>query len=99
MERLVHRVQVKGFRVELPAKPVDGLLILLVVRIPDHLQQVLVSPEAAAVLRRTRPLARETDGILNAFFRREETLYFNGMNPAIAEVVLVEEFAPSSGNT
>src|SRR4051794_29073304 len=62
---------VNGFGVELPrveraADPLQHVLVALVLRVADRLQEVGVAPHAAAVLRRAGPLARHAPRVAGA---------------------------------
>jgi transcriptional regulator with XRE-family HTH domain len=57
----------------------------------DRRQQVVITPDPAAIFRRTGTLAFDTDRVADTRFRRQDLLYQNLMLPAIAEIVLVDE--------
>src|SRR6476661_8511435 len=59
----VDGAQIELLRVERPSDPGLYLAVLLVMRVPENLQEVLVAGGATAVLRRACPLAAVADGI------------------------------------
>src|SRR5262245_23133947 len=83
--------RVERLRVETPADPAQHVLVLLVVLVPDSLQELLVAPGAAHVLGRAGPCAFEADRITLAPLGTQAALEEDLVPPAIPEVVLVLE--------
>lgn len=56
-----------------------------------------ISPDAAAILRRACSLALDADEVLDSLLRRQKAFDQDRVYPAISEIVLVDEFAPLTG--
>ena len=85
----LHRLRVEPLRIEPAAKPAKGALVFLVCGVAHHGHEVLVPPDAPAVLGRTRPLAPEAARIPHALLARHGRLESDLVLPAVSEVVLV----------
>src|SRR5207249_7048753 len=65
--------------------------MLLVLRITDRLQELLVAPDPGNVLWWTGPFASQTAWVGDAWLRREDLFDVDPMLPVVAEVVQVAE--------
>jgi hypothetical protein len=95
VERPVDVVGIEGRRVELPADPLEHVVMLRVPGIVDHVQAMVVAREAADVLRRTRTATSQDHRIPSGWNARDDLLKEDPMLPSIAEVVVVD--APVAG--
>jgi hypothetical protein len=85
----VDGVDIEGLRV-VPARPLDHVLVIGVLRIGQGLQQVLVAHHAATVFGRRSTGAIETKHNTRAAIRQQQ-LQCDGVRPRVAEVVLVAD--------
>src|SRR4051794_425714 len=96
LEQLVHSGEVESCGVELPADPLEHLVVLGVRRVGQDLEEVLVAGDAAAVLGRTG--ARTVDAVRGPRTDRGEPLPDpDVVVPAVAEVVRVAPLAGYRG--
>jgi hypothetical protein len=79
-------------RVELVGNPVAKIGVALVCRIVDRFQQFGVAQGAAAVFGRATPAGLDQTRIELAGFWIDKTLDLDGVLPAVAEVVEIDEF-------
>ena len=86
---LVDLIQTKRLSVEDAANPFDHFFMLRVPGVLYHRQEVLVSPNSAAVLRRARPLARHAHRITLPFLFRDYFLDKDLVRPTIPEIIFV----------
>lgn len=88
LQPLVHHISVEILRIVF-IQPLQHVRMLRVARVPDDLQEMVVSALSTAVLRRGRALALQADGMLQLLQRSEDLLCQDLMTPAISKVVLV----------
>ena len=73
----------------MPANPPYHVLMFLVARVTDNLQETLISACAAAVFGRAGSLPRQATGVFLPFLPHQDSLKEYLVLPAIAEIVLV----------
>src|SRR5206468_2289132 len=73
------------------ANPFQHVLVLLMIRIANCFEEVAISPNAAAILRRTGPLSFWTNRVFLPWIGGQAALEENLVFPGITEIVLVLE--------
>ena len=77
-------------RVERAPYPVESLGVFGMGGVGQHRLKLLIPPEAADILGRTRPLPGHTPWIAHTRLRREDLFHGDLMVPVVAEVVHTE---------
>ncbi len=79
------------FRVELLAKPFEAFGAFGMGRVCEDLEQLLITPGTAAILRRTRALACDAGRVGRSLSGRKGLFDRDGVLPVVAEVLGVGE--------
>src|SRR2546427_6574994 len=96
VERAVDFLDVEGSGVEVPAGPLQHFVVLRMLGVLHHLQEMVVARQTADVLRRTGAAPGQNHrvafrcGARNDLFEQEFVL------PAIAEIVVVDTPVPGT---
>ena len=90
----VHSIHAEFSRIKILFQPLDQMLVIRVLGIGNHSQQVIISINAATILWRTGILARSADGISHGWIRRQNLLNEDVVQPTVTEIIFVEELFP-----
>lgn len=93
---LVGDVEIKPLGIEVPTAPTLDVGMFRVVRIPHHLEEMLISRDPADVFRRPCKGTVLADGLFREYIEPEPFLQFNRMSPVVAEVICVGNGASGS---
>jgi hypothetical protein len=88
---LADQIQVEPLRVEMPAAPSPGFRMLRVPVVGHDLEKGLVPRRSADILGRAGPGAVEAGGLERGRIKNQRLFQFNGMAPAIAEIVEIKK--------
>ena len=66
-------------------------------RVGDNFEHLVIAGDAAAIIRRTRICASQTNDVFETGFRRQHFFHDNLVLPAVAKIVFVDEFRLCSG--
>ena len=82
---------IEPLRIVVLARPFFHLLVILVPRVCQNLQQAFVSAEASAVFGWTRTGSADTTRIRGPRFLNQDAFVGDVVDPAVSEIVLVLE--------
>jgi hypothetical protein len=82
---------IEEFGVELLAEFFDHLIVFGMFRVGEDFQEIIVTPDAANILRRAGAFALQTYGILRALLDGQDGFDVDGVFPTVAEIIFVDE--------
>jgi len=85
----IHSFHGKRPRIEVFANPLPHFLISLIGRIPENLQEIVITRNAPTVFRRTCLLSIHANGIRSAIASRKALFQNDAVLPAITEIIRV----------
>src|SRR5712691_43704 len=92
LQRSIHLLHVKRFRIEGVFTPLQILVMLRVIRVANRFQKGPIAPDTASIFWRTMPLPREAVWVSRLGLRLQDLLQKHLMVPSVAEVIFVEAF-------
>ena len=93
---LVDRQEIEPFRIEMPATPMLGFLVLGMLRIADDVQKLLISRDTADIFGRPGTSTVDAGRVLGNGIEEDHLLNFDRMMPVVAEIINVGELYPSA---
>ena len=90
-------VQIKPPRVPIIAEPFFHVFMVGVLWVGDDFEHLVIAGDAAAIIRRTRIFAGQTNDVFETGVRRQNFFRDNLVLPAVAKIVFVGEFRLRAG--
>ena len=81
---------IKRFRIERASKPFLHRIVLFMLGVAENLQQILVAPRPAAIVRRAGALSVQAHGDgCRVRLRREDFFHDDGVLPGVSEIIFI----------